>query len=94
MSTQQLSNALDRSPRTRSLPRRSGSPIGRPLGFDVQKHVEQFSRRVLQDALAEALPAYWLRRAEVFDQVGTAAADEIALACRRHAELLAERWSA
>lgn len=29
-------------------------------------YIERFRRRVLQDAVAEALPAYWLHRAELF----------------------------
>lgn len=31
------------------------------------EHVEQFRKRVVQDALAEATAAYWQRRAEEFD---------------------------
>lgn len=31
------------------------------------EHLDQFTRRVLQDALNEATVAYWLRRAEDFE---------------------------
>lgn len=51
-------------------------------------HLEHFRRRVLYDALLEATSTYWLRRAETFTQVGNARCDEIAQACRNHAELL------
>lgn len=46
-------------------------------------------RDVLLDALNEATPVYWRRRAAAFAAVGTAACDEVALACRRHADVLA-----
>ncbi len=46
------------------------------------------ARRVLLDAINEAMPHYWRRRAGTFRAVGTAACDEIADACERHAELL------
>ena len=49
--------------------------------------VEHFRRRVLQDALNEACAAYWIRRAEDFEKVGTSACDEVAKACRHRAEL-------
>jgi len=51
-------------------------------------YVDRFRQRVLQDAIVEAVPAYWRRRATVFDQVGTPACDDIATACRRHANLV------
>lgn len=48
--------------------------------------------RAIEDALSEALPAYWRRRADDLAAVGTPWADAAALACRRHAALLdAER---
>lgn len=50
----------------------------------------QVIRRAIQQAFLEALPAYWCRRAEVFESVGTASADASARACRRHAWLMAE----
>ena len=50
----------------------------------------QIIRREIQQAFLEALPAYWCRRAETFEAVGTATADASARACRRHAWLLAE----
>jgi len=51
-------------------------------------YVDRFRRRVLQDAMTESLPAYWVRRAATFAAVGTSACDEIATACRHHADLL------
>lgn len=50
--------------------------------------IDHFRCRVLQDALAEALPAYWQRRAVTLQAVGTEPAAAAALACRRHAWLL------
>ena len=38
----------------------------------------------------EASPDYWTRHADLWAAVGTEEADEIALACRRHAWLLAD----
>lgn len=35
--------------------------------MSVDDYVERFRARVIQDALAEALPGYWLRRAECFE---------------------------
>ena len=58
------------------------------MTLDLAAHVENFTRRVMQDALAEATAAYWLRRADTFAAVGNARCDEIALACRRHATLI------
>lgn len=58
--------------------------------MSTAKFVEHFRARVLQDALAEALPAYWLRRAETFAAVGNARCDEIAQACRNHAAFLVD----
>lgn len=55
--------------------------------------VAQSLFRALQQALLEALPAYWCRRAEVFERVGSASADSAAVACRRHAWLLAQGLS-
>ncbi len=57
------------------------------MTLDPAAHVENFTRRVMQDALAEATAAYWLRRADTFAAVGTPRCDEIALACRRRATL-------
>ncbi len=50
----------------------------------------QIIRREIQQAFLEALPAYWCRRAETFEAVGTPTADASTRACRRHAWLLAE----
>ena len=50
-------------------------------------NVAHFRARVLQDALNEATAAYWVRRAEDFEKVGTPECDEIARACRHRAEL-------
>lgn len=51
-------------------------------------YAEHFRVRVLQDALAKALPAYWRRRADAFAAVGSAECDEVAVACRLHAALI------
>lgn len=56
----------------------------------LHAYVEHFQRRVLQDALAEATVGYWRRRADSFSEVGTPAAEATALACRRHAWLVAD----
>ena len=56
----------------------------------VGDYLEQFTLRLLQHALDEATAAYWRRRAEQFEAVGTPSADATALACRRHAGLLDE----
>lgn len=53
----------------------------------IEDYLEQFGKRLLQDALNEATSRYWLRRAEQFDAVGTANCDEIAKACRNRARL-------
>lgn len=52
--------------------------------------VEQLARRCIQQAVEEALPTYWLSRAEALEAVGTPAADEAARQCRRHSWLLAQ----
>lgn len=52
--------------------------------------VEQMLRRAIQQAFTEALPSYWLRRAEQLEAVGTAWAEGAAVACRRHAWLLSQ----
>ncbi len=54
---------------------------------DLAAHIEHFRARVLQDALAEATAAYWLRRADTFAAVVTPRCDEIAEACRHRATL-------
>lgn len=56
---------------------------------DLAAYVEHFRARVLQDALSEAMPAYWSRRAEQFAAVGTPRCDEIATACRNAAAFTA-----
>lgn len=33
----------------------------------IVEHIDHFQHRVIQDALADATPAYWLRRAETFE---------------------------
>jgi hypothetical protein len=55
---------------------------------DLPGFVAHFRSRVLQDALTEATGAYWLRRAEAFDAVGTPTCDLIARNCRVHATLV------
>ena len=59
---QQLSNALDRSPRTRSLLRRSRLTDWSALVSDAVAR-GAVRRRVPRMLPAEALPAHWLRRA-------------------------------
>ncbi len=46
--------------------------------------------RATQQAFLEALPSYWLGRAEQLEAVGTSWADAAAANCRRHAWLLAQ----
>lgn len=53
----------------------------------LSDELERFSRRLLYDCLLEQSRAYWIRRAEAFDAVGTPACDEIAQACRNRAEV-------
>lgn len=53
----------------------------------LSTEVERFARRILYDCLLEQTRAYWIRRAEAFDAVGTPACDEIARACRNRAEV-------
>lgn len=50
--------------------------------------LKQILRRFLQQMLTEALPEYWERRSKTFAEVGTPECDEIALACRNHADLI------
>lgn len=50
----------------------------------------QIIRRALRQAFFEALPAYWIRRAEELEAVGTDSAWVSAAECRRHAWLLAQ----
>lgn len=50
----------------------------------------RLSLSVLVDALREATPAYWVRRAEALEAVGTPSGDDAARECRRHAWLLAQ----
>ncbi len=57
------------------------------MTLDLAAHIENFTRRVMQDALAEATAAYWLRRAKTFEAVGNPRCDEIAEACRHRATL-------
>ena len=54
----------------------------------LSEATQQFGVRLIQQVLTEAMPHYWLRRAQDFAGVGTAECDEIAEACREHAELL------
>lgn len=51
-------------------------------------YLAHFRARVLQDAFAEAMPAYWRRRAGAFAAVGTEECYEVAATCRLHAEVL------
>lgn len=76
---------------------------GRPVGpsrpsvqmlADLPDLAERLSLSVLVDALREAMPAYWLRRAEQLESIGTPFADGAAAECRRHAWLLAQMSSA
>lgn len=54
----------------------------------LQAYVENFQRRVMQDALAQATAAYWDRRAAEFRAVGTPTADATALTCEHHAQFV------
>lgn len=56
----------------------------------IRQHLEHFRRRVLTDALAQATSRYWHHRARQFAQVGNPTCDEIAAACRHHAQLLTD----
>lgn len=56
----------------------------------VTAHLEQIVLRIIQGAIDEAKPQHWLRRADTFAAVGNARCDADALACRRHARILAE----
>ncbi|HET7386140.1 MAG TPA: hypothetical protein VFJ19_05670 [Nocardioidaceae bacterium] len=58
------------------------------MSDNLAAYTEHFRARVLQDALNEATPRYWRRRAEQFAAVGNARCDEVARACRNHAEFL------
>ena len=51
------------------------------------EHVEHVQHRVVQEALATATAAYWNRRAEDFQRVGTPECDEVAEACRNRARV-------
>ena len=63
----------------------------------LARHVEHFRARVVQDALAEADAAYWLRRADAFDAArprrgdfhGRASRQELAQRDQRLAETAA-----
>lgn len=52
----------------------------------LREATQQFGVRLIQQVLTEAMPFYWLRRANDFARVGTAECDEIAEACRERAE--------
>lgn len=54
----------------------------------LDDYIANFQRRVLQDALLEATATYWRRRADTFAAVGNPRCDEVAQACRNHAELV------
>lgn len=53
---------------------------------------EAIRRRAVQQAIAEVLPEYWLRRSKDFAAVGTPECDLIAENCRNHALLLAGEY--
>lgn len=40
-------------------------------------YIDQFRERVVQEAIAEAFPAYWLRRAELFEWAMTKPGDRL-----------------
>lgn len=56
----------------------------------IVDHLDQIVLRIIQGAIDEAKPQHWLRRADTFAAVGNARCDADALACRRHARILAE----
>jgi hypothetical protein len=70
----------------RQLAAKALTELTRSLGDDFAR---QIMHRAIQQAVDEALPSYWLWRSEAFEQVGTPDADATAVACRRHAWLLA-----
>ena len=54
---------------------------------DLEEYVENFRRRVLQDAMSEATAAYWTKRAQQFEAVGNERCFDSARACRHRAQL-------
>lgn len=56
-----------------------------------QDYLDRFQADVLADAINQAAPSFWDRRAGQFAAVGNPRCDEIARACRNHAHLL-RRW--
>ena len=67
----------------------------RSISTELAAYVDHFRARVVQDALAQATVAHWLRRAEAFesaaprpdDYPGQATADDLAQAVARCAEI-------
>lgn len=59
-----------------------------PAGSTVTIDVERIFRRWLQDVMTEATAAYWLRRADQLDKIGTDWSAEAAQACRNHARMM------
>lgn len=91
----------DRSRRSARLPAEQAHLFGRdvnPNGSrqwlrtltdqEAAEMLQRFAVRCLQQAFEEALPIYWIRRAEQLETVGTPWADQTAIACRRHASIL------
>lgn len=54
---------------------------------DVLDQMDAGPRRALLDALNEARPSYWRKRAQTFRKVGTPGADETARACENRARV-------
>ena len=51
--------------------------------------LDRIAKRFVRQTILEMMPAHWIRRADEFEAVGTPSCDQVALACRRHAYLLA-----
>jgi hypothetical protein len=69
----------------------NGRRIAQSFG-PIKIDLDNFVRRLLVDTLQNATAEWWKRRARDFEQVGNAECDEIARACRNHAELLSGRF--
>ena len=51
-----------------------------------EDYIDQFGRRLIQDAMTQATAAHWRRRAAEFAAVGNERCDEIARACTARAQ--------
>jgi S-adenosylmethionine:tRNA-ribosyltransferase-isomerase (queuine synthetase) len=53
----------------------------------VGQTADHFMHRMLEQVMSEETRAFWIRRAQTFDAVGTTACREIAQACRNRAAM-------